>query len=141
MYAIANAEAEVRFKRLAEAHSVLRDPDRRRAFDCEGSRACRSYVSYEEVSSDWVGNGESERKRGGGEIERAREREREGERGKEREREKMKDRKRRHECKQRMEKEKSFWCESSRSLQISKQFENDREQVVVSFRSWMMFKS
>jgi len=45
-------EAEVSFKRIAEAYAVLRDPARRREYDASGGSS-RSYVSYEEAEQLW----------------------------------------------------------------------------------------
>lgn len=45
------AEAELSFKRIADAYAALRDPKRRREYDLGSGRA--SYVSYQEAEQMW----------------------------------------------------------------------------------------
>lgn len=45
------SEAELSFKRIAEAYAVLRDPKRRREYDHGGGNG--SYVSYDEAEQMW----------------------------------------------------------------------------------------
>jgi len=48
---LGNAQAEVAFKRIAEAYAVLKDPAKRREYESIGGT--RSYVSYEEAERMW----------------------------------------------------------------------------------------